>query len=76
MIKISTFNLSEKNKDLIINLLADYTCERIEQFIYTVCQFRLMLRLFLYFYIVVFFLLDSFQFVRSSENGRNYPSHQ
>ena len=36
MIKIATFNLNEKNKDVIINLLADYTCERVEQFIYQV----------------------------------------
>lgn len=41
IIQISTFHLSEKNKDLIINLLADYSCEKIEQFIFqvrTVCS--------------------------------------
>ena len=33
MVNICTFNLSDKNKDVIVGLLADACCERLEQFI-------------------------------------------
>ena len=33
MVNICTFGLSDKNKDMIVGLLADACCERLEQFI-------------------------------------------
>lgn len=33
IVNICTFNLSERNKDLIVGLLADACCERLEHFI-------------------------------------------
>jgi hypothetical protein len=33
LLNICTFNLSEKNKDMIVGMLADACCERLEGFI-------------------------------------------
>lgn len=33
MVNICTFNLSERNKDMIVGMLADACCERLEHFI-------------------------------------------
>jgi len=33
IVNICTFNLSERNKDMIVGLLADACCERLEHFI-------------------------------------------
>jgi hypothetical protein len=33
LVNICTFNLSERNKDMIVGMLADACCERLEHFI-------------------------------------------
>ena len=38
VVNICTFNLSERNKDMIVGLLADACCERLEHFITQVCN--------------------------------------
>ena len=39
MVDLSTSSMSENNKDIIVGLLANICCEKIEQFIYQVCIF-------------------------------------
>jgi hypothetical protein len=68
IIQMSTNSLSEKNRDLIVSLLADHCCEKIEQFIFQVCSVYLdFLFCFLSFvrYSIVFCLLPRFSYLPS-----------